>query len=114
MHVCFLSPRYKGIFLHSRVQLRASRLRKPRWVLRKDCPPPPLKGPDPRGTHGQASSEVAGKAILGGESTLSTRLLGCGRGWRQWGDRCVCDDDKGVTSVGQSPRPYTSAEGTGC
>ena len=75
--MCFLSPRYKGNFLQSRFQLRASRLRKPHWVLRKDGRSPPAEGPAPRRTCGQASSETAGKALLGGESKPGTRLLGC-------------------------------------
>ncbi|ELK04354.1 Zinc finger protein 831 [Pteropus alecto] len=53
-------PRYRGSVLQSRVQLRAGRLRKPLWVLRKDWPPPPRKGPDPHGILGQPSSETAG------------------------------------------------------
>lgn len=72
------SRRYKGIFLHSRVQLRASRLRKPRWVLRKDCPPPPLKGPDPCGTRGQASSEVAGPSPSGEPACVTSESSLCG------------------------------------
>ncbi|XP_053527320.1 zinc finger protein 831 isoform X2 [Artibeus jamaicensis] len=53
--------RYRGSFLQGRVQLRARRLRKPLWVLRKDGHPPPLEGPDPRRTPGQAASEMAGE-----------------------------------------------------
>ncbi|XP_059889304.1 zinc finger protein 831 [Delphinus delphis] len=56
------SKRYKGNFLQSRFQLRASRLRKPHWVLRKDGRSPPSEGPAPRRTCGQASSETAGPA----------------------------------------------------
>uniref|UniRef100_A0A8C3X0A1 Zinc finger protein 831 n=1 Tax=Catagonus wagneri TaxID=51154 RepID=A0A8C3X0A1_9CETA len=73
-----LSPRYKRIFLHSRVQLRASRLQKPRWVLKKDCPPPPLKGLDPRGTRGQASSEVAGLSLSGEPACVTSESPVCG------------------------------------
>ncbi|XP_007102565.2 zinc finger protein 831 [Physeter macrocephalus] len=56
------SKRYKGNFLQSRFQLRASRLRKPHWVLRKDGRSPPSEGPAPRRTCGQPSSETAGPA----------------------------------------------------
>lgn len=62
--------------MQSRFQLRASRLRKPHWVLRKDGSSPPSEGPAPRRTCGQASSETAGKALLGGASKPGTRLLG--------------------------------------
>ncbi|XP_036915731.1 zinc finger protein 831 [Sturnira hondurensis] len=60
--------RYRGSFLQGRVQLRARRLRKPLWVLRRDCHPPPLEGLDPRRTLGQAASETAGNALPGCES----------------------------------------------
>ncbi|XP_014388266.1 PREDICTED: zinc finger protein 831 [Myotis brandtii] len=71
--------RYRGIFLQGRVRLRASRLRKPLWVLRRDCHPPPLEGLDPRRTLGQASSEMAGLSLQG-ESSCATSAspLGCG------------------------------------
>nr|XP_010957059.2 zinc finger protein 831 [Camelus bactrianus] len=67
-----VSKRYTGSFSQSRTQLRA---RKPHWVLRKDCRPPPVEGPAPRRTRGQASAGMAGKALLGEESTelLGTR-----------------------------------------
>ena len=63
-----LSHRYRGSFLQDRVQLRARRLRKPLWVLRKDCRPSPLERMDPCRTLGQAASEMAGNALLGHES----------------------------------------------
>ncbi|XP_008065734.1 zinc finger protein 831 [Carlito syrichta] len=55
--------RYKGSFLQSRIQLRASRLRKPTWVPRRRYPPPQPKGLDPGRTCGQASSETAGLSL---------------------------------------------------
>lgn len=78
-----LSHRYKGNFSQSRVQLRAGRLRKPLWVPRKDCRPPPLKGLGPRRALQQASSETAGNGLLGGGSiqTGHTKAPGC------WGCR---------------------------
>ncbi|XP_003787896.1 zinc finger protein 831 [Otolemur garnettii] len=58
------AKRYKGSFLQSRVQLRASRLHKPTWAPRRSCHLPPLEGLDwagPSGrTLGKASSEMAG------------------------------------------------------
>ncbi|XP_039719671.1 zinc finger protein 831 [Pteropus medius] len=71
------SRRYRGSVLQSRVQLRAGRLRKPLWVLRKDWPPPPRKGPDPHGILGRASSETAG-LNLHLHRVTSGPSLGCG------------------------------------
>lgn len=71
LSVCFSIHRYRGSFLQGRVRLRASRLRKPLRVLRRDCHPPPLEGLDPRRTLGQASSEMAGNALL--ESMLGVK-----------------------------------------
>ncbi|XP_070445745.1 zinc finger protein 831 [Equus przewalskii] len=75
------SKRYKGNFSQSRVQLRAGRLRKPLWVPRKDCPPPPLKGLGPRRALQQASSETAGVNLQGEPSYAVSELsLRCGNG----------------------------------
>nr|KAF6278789.1 zinc finger protein 831 [Pipistrellus kuhlii] len=79
--------RCRGSFLQGPVRLRASRLRKPLRVLRRDCHPPPLEGLDPRRTLGQASSEMAGLSLQG-ESSCATSAspLGCGnreeKDWR--------------------------------
>ncbi|XP_015421697.1 PREDICTED: zinc finger protein 831 [Myotis davidii] len=71
--------RYRGSFLQGRVRLRASRLRKPLWVLRRDCHLPQLEGLDPRRTLGQASSEMAGLSLQGESSCAATASpLGCG------------------------------------
>uniref|UniRef100_A0A2K6G192 Zinc finger protein 831 n=1 Tax=Propithecus coquereli TaxID=379532 RepID=A0A2K6G192_PROCO len=62
--------KYKGNFLQSRVQLRAGRLRKPTWVPRRSCPPPPLEG--------QASSAMAGLNPQGEPSCAPSELSLCG------------------------------------
>uniref|UniRef100_G1NYH6 Zinc finger protein 831 n=1 Tax=Myotis lucifugus TaxID=59463 RepID=G1NYH6_MYOLU len=73
------ASRYRGSFLQGRVRLRASRLRKPLWVLRRDYHPPPLEGLDPRRTLGQASSGMAGLSLQGESSrAASASPLGCG------------------------------------
>ncbi|KAM8774816.1 zinc finger protein 831 [Rhynchonycteris naso] len=71
--------RYRRNFLQGHVQLRASRLRKPLWVLRKDCHRPLLEGLDPRRTLRQASSGMAGLGLQGETScATSTSSPGCG------------------------------------
>uniref|UniRef100_A0A8C9AV11 Zinc finger protein 831 n=1 Tax=Prolemur simus TaxID=1328070 RepID=A0A8C9AV11_PROSS len=62
--------RYKGNFLQSRVHLRAGRLRKPTWVPRRSCHPPPLEG--------QASSEMAGLNLQEEPSCATSELSLCG------------------------------------
>ncbi|XP_032317352.1 zinc finger protein 831 isoform X1 [Camelus ferus] len=70
-----VSKRYTGSFSQSRAQLRA---RKPHWVLRKDCRPPPVEGPAPRRTRGQASAGMAGLSLSGESSSVASEASLCG------------------------------------
>ncbi|XP_057359104.1 zinc finger protein 831 isoform X2 [Manis pentadactyla] len=81
------SKRHKGTFLPSRVQLRGSRPRKPLWVLRRDCHPPPLEGAGPRRTR-LASSETAGLRLQGEPSgDPSKSSVCCGNREKEDGGR---------------------------
>ncbi|XP_054429317.1 zinc finger protein 831 [Pteronotus mesoamericanus] len=89
--------RYRGSFLQGRVQLRARRLRKPLWALRKDSHPPHGEGLDPRRTLGQAASETAELSLQGEPPCASAALsLGCGKGEEE-------EEDRRPTSGGASP-----------
>ncbi|XP_066243435.1 zinc finger protein 831 [Saccopteryx leptura] len=80
--------RYRRNFLQGHVQLRASRLRKPLWVLRKGCHRSLLEGPDPRRTLRQASSGMAGLGLQGEPScATSTSSPGCGNEEKEEEDR---------------------------
>ncbi|KAM5305519.1 zinc finger protein 831 [Glossophaga mutica] len=90
--------RYRGSFLQGRAQLRARRLRKPLWVLRKDRHPPQLEGLDPRRTLGPAASEMAGLSLQEEPSRApSAPPLGCGKGEEEG------EEDRGPTSGGVPP-----------
>ncbi|XP_045689089.1 zinc finger protein 831 [Phyllostomus hastatus] len=95
--------RYRGSFLQGRVQLRARRLRKPLWVLRKDCHPPPLEGPDPRRPLGQPASETAGLSLQEEPSPVSSASpAGCGTGETE-------EEDRGPTAGGVPPSASPTA-----
>ncbi|XP_040844169.1 zinc finger protein 831 isoform X2 [Ochotona curzoniae] len=66
--------RYRGDFLHSLGPLRASRLRRPPWVLTRSCHPPPPRGTGPARTLGQSSSDIAAKGRLKNELGARTPL----------------------------------------
>ncbi|XP_023598404.1 zinc finger protein 831 [Trichechus manatus latirostris] len=69
--------RYKGAFLQSRAQPRASRLCKPHWVLRGGCHPHPHEGRDPCKALQPASSETAGLNPQGEPSGATSQPSRC-------------------------------------
>ncbi|XP_063490278.1 zinc finger protein 831 [Symphalangus syndactylus] len=94
--------RYKGSFLQSCVQLRASRLRTPTWVRRRSRHPPPLEGLKPFRTPGQTSSEIAGLNLQEEPSRATSESPPCcGKEEKKEGD---CRQTSGTLSLGTSSR----------
>ncbi|XP_032113036.1 zinc finger protein 831 [Sapajus apella] len=94
--------RYKGNFLQSCVQLRASRLRKATWVRRRSHPPSPLEGLKPCRTLGQPSSETAGLYLLEEPSCATSESPPCCRKEEKKEDDCR--QTSGTLSLGTSSR----------
>ncbi|XP_057559946.1 zinc finger protein 831 [Hippopotamus amphibius kiboko] len=100
------SKRYKGNFLQSRAPLRASRLRKPHWGLRKDGHQPPPEGLAPRRTRGQASSETTGLNLSKEPRCVASGLSLCvGNGEKEGEEEEEEDEGCGHSSGSSCPHP---------